>query len=953
MSGVSNGDLANESTFDSAYMYANGDTGTVGKVSLQNTDPISGANVVNAQRLLNELADTDGLTGEGDPNAKVYSSNNYVADGDDRKVAIEKLDQQLGSTQTQLDNLDTLNSQDVTIDPIGSTPNPNGMTLSGQNLNLEPANATNGGVLTAGTQSIGGEKTFVDNTKFSTLETTGIATIGGQLNVNGDLVVNGTMTTINSATVDTVDPNITVNKTGNDASAEGSGFTVDRTGTKGSLKYENALASKFKIGDLAAEAEVVTVSHAQTLTNKTLTSPVINSPTGITKTDVGLSAVTNDAQLKRSANDFNSFTEKTSLVDDDVFIIEDSAASGAKKFVKKVNLGAGGSGGGGAVNLITNGDAESAVSSIFTVYNDGSSARPTDGTGGTNANLTTSVTSTNPLTGTKSFLLTKAAFDAKGSGWSVADFAVPISMRAKVLQIDIDYIVNSGTFAAGSSTTDSDVIWYLYDVTNSTLIEPSSIKMLSSSTTLSDKFRASFQTSATGSSYRLIAHVATTSALAYELKVEVSVSPTTYVYGSPVTDWQSYIPTLTGFGTPAATSFWWRRNGQNIEIRGVFTSGTSTATEARVSLPSGYTSGGSSLIPSSLHEVGTGARQNANGFTLPIFVEQSVGYVVFGIASGTASGYVKQNGNSITNSGENVTIFASIPCAGLSSSVQMSDSYDGRVITANAQIAAAATTTNSGIVQFNTVTNDKVGAITTGASWKYTIMSAGDYKFGINMDVNIACNYQLFVNGSYAGYILSAPLSLYGYGERVVPNMKAGDYVHIVSETGGTVQAPSYFTAMKIQGPQAIAASESINAVYTTAAGQSIPNATDTIIDFGTAEIDNQGRVTTGGAWKFTANTSGVYEVSAYIQFLNGGAWNTAEDGLVSIFKNGSNFTRIGNTASTATHGTYVPIPCASRQIRLLSGDYIDLRAYQTSGSALTLAAASTLNWVSIKKVGN
>lgn len=270
MSGVSNGDLANESTFDSAYMYANGDTGTVGKVSLQNTDPLSGATVVNAQRLLNELADADGVAGEGDPNAKIYSSANYIQDGDDRKVAIAKLDDQLFMTQTQLDELDALNSQDVSLGPIGTTPNTEGMTLIGQTLNLEPASATNGGVLTAGTQTIGGNKTFQND-----------VTVTGNTVLNGNLTVNGTTTTVNSATVDTVDPNITVNKTGNDVSAEGSGLTVDRTGTKGSLAYENALASKFKIGDLASEAEVATVSHAQTFTNKTisgLTNTLTNIP---------------------------------------------------------------------------------------------------------------------------------------------------------------------------------------------------------------------------------------------------------------------------------------------------------------------------------------------------------------------------------------------------------------------------------------------------------------------------------------------------------------------------------------------------------------------------------------------------------------------------------------------------------------------------------------------------
>jgi hypothetical protein len=46
---------------------------------------------------------------------------------------------------------------------IGSTPNANGMTLSGSTLNLEPANGSFGGVVTNGTQTFGGNKVMSGN----------------------------------------------------------------------------------------------------------------------------------------------------------------------------------------------------------------------------------------------------------------------------------------------------------------------------------------------------------------------------------------------------------------------------------------------------------------------------------------------------------------------------------------------------------------------------------------------------------------------------------------------------------------------------------------------------------------------------------------------------------------------------------------------------------------------
>ena len=48
--------------------------------------------------------------------------------------------------------------------------------------------------------------------------------------------------------------------------------------------------------------------------------------------------VTDDAQLKRAAGDFNTFDEKTPLLDDDIVLIEDSAAGYVKKKAKISSL---------------------------------------------------------------------------------------------------------------------------------------------------------------------------------------------------------------------------------------------------------------------------------------------------------------------------------------------------------------------------------------------------------------------------------------------------------------------------------------------------------------------------------------------------------------------------------------------------------------------------------------
>lgn len=56
------------------------------------------------------------------------------------------------------------------VTPVGSSPNGNAASISGSALTLQPANGTNPGVLTAGTQTIGGSRTFsASSTTFSNL----------------------------------------------------------------------------------------------------------------------------------------------------------------------------------------------------------------------------------------------------------------------------------------------------------------------------------------------------------------------------------------------------------------------------------------------------------------------------------------------------------------------------------------------------------------------------------------------------------------------------------------------------------------------------------------------------------------------------------------------------------------------------------------------------------------
>jgi hypothetical protein len=100
------------------------------------------------------------------------------------------------------------------------------------------------------------------------INTTGNATVGN-MTVTGDLEVQGTTTTLNTETLDVEDANITINKGGTDASAEGAGLTIEGTGASdlGGIEYDSSLQSKFKVGD-ATKREILTADGQQVVTNK-------------------------------------------------------------------------------------------------------------------------------------------------------------------------------------------------------------------------------------------------------------------------------------------------------------------------------------------------------------------------------------------------------------------------------------------------------------------------------------------------------------------------------------------------------------------------------------------------------------------------------------------------------------------------------------------------------------
>jgi hypothetical protein len=113
-------------------------------------------------------------------------------------------------------NLSGTNTGDVTLGAVGSTPNANGASLSGQVLTIQPADGTNPGSLTAGAQSIGGAKTFTGAISASNLSgtNTGDISIGtaNGLSLTGQVLSLGLSSTSTTGALSSTDWNTFNNK---------------------------------------------------------------------------------------------------------------------------------------------------------------------------------------------------------------------------------------------------------------------------------------------------------------------------------------------------------------------------------------------------------------------------------------------------------------------------------------------------------------------------------------------------------------------------------------------------------------------------------------------------------------------------------------------------------------------------------------------------------------------
>ena len=223
----------------------------------------------------------------------------------------------------------------------------------------------------------------------------------------------------------------------------------------------------------------------------------------------------------------------------------------------------------GAINYIGN---QSAVDTTgWTTYADAAQSTPVDCTGGS-PNTTWTTTTSSPQRGSSNFVLTHnsgASRQGEGVAYAFTTDNQDSAFSPRALTLSANIYINDTDY------TNGDLAFYVYDVTNSTLITPSVTQITGAPYT----FVATFVTT-TSTSYRLCVHTAGTGTGAWVANFDnFYVGPSNVIQGLPVytQDISSNLSFPSGWNTPTLISAYLTRYGEKAFIQASWQNGSSVS----------------------------------------------------------------------------------------------------------------------------------------------------------------------------------------------------------------------------------------------------------------------------------------------------------------------------------------------------------------------------------------
>ncbi len=621
----------------------------------------------------------------------------------------------------------------------------------------------------------------------------------------------------------------------------------------------------------------------------------------------------------------------------------------------------------------------------WVAFADGAVTAPVDGTGGS-PNSTVTRTESTPLEGIASLLFTKnTGASRQGEGASV-DRILQASDATKMFTFNCDYQITTGTYNEGTATTQADLTWWVYDVTNSVMYQatPSNIGGAVSTT---NQYIAQWQWQVPAGCLRarIIMFIPTTTNASCTLRFNnIEFGRTARVQGAMQTPWQTYTPAATGgFGVITTISMLWRRVGSNMEIQANFSTGTVGASLGFINIPTGYSIDNSANGYTSSLVYGVGM------FTRHVGTEGSAGRVLcdgaslgFGLlfgwpwavsAGGTFVDSPILNTNGAFANTQAVKFTAEVPILGWAANGTIGQDADTRVVAAKYAMSATymLPTTTAAPYKFDTLSYDTHAAATygTGVTFTYYAPVAGIYQYQL---AERSSNTQAiagggdisrlvaFVNGTtiigslmYQNFVNSAgetkTRSTSASGQA---NLKTGDALTFTAASDGAsyfAQASTsnnWVSINRLSGPAQVQAAESPNAGASTTSAQSIANASTVVVNFDTVNWDTFGLITTGAGWKYTANRAGKIMVDAMVTFASG-VFTINNQIKLFVYKNGVLFRSLSYITINATVTDPMGIS-GGALVNVIAGDTIDVRVSHGESAGRALTSTATENYINL-----
>lgn len=607
------------------------------------------------------------------------------------------------------------------------------------------------------------------------------------------------------------------------------------------------------------------------------------------------------------------------------------------------------------------------LGTVGTLTNGLPTGSPTFGSGAS-ANLSIATTASS-IGGQFSLNYVSTAATTQGNMLASQAYTIDSEDQGKVLTVKFYYSASSGASNCNfSGTSSNSFAWAVWDATNSVwLTSAGNFNIIQSSG--SGYVTGTVQTGATTASIQLVIYNANATSGAATLTLDdFYLGPQTAPSGPAMADLGSNPWTPTGaFTTNTTYTGSWARTGKYFSGKVLMSfAGAPNSVSATINLPFSIDTTSMPTLTSANFGAGELTHSGTTYNIQLIYNSTTALSLIYQSAITGAQSALTQAAPVTIASGDKIELrLTDIPISGWSSNTTVSNDTDTRVVALQlAQATPSGTITGTAsLVTFGSPTTfvDTHGGYSTSTGLYtvpvtgyyrciYSARVSGSFTSSSNIVPGIAHNgsqvysNQIESSSSFSNVVGNVVATIYcSAGDTLSPLISEGNITTPVFASGVT---QNFFMVERLSGPAVVAATESVNARYTTSTSSISSSAT--AVKFTTKSFDSHNAYSTSTGL-YTVPVSGKYQINATMQ--PAGTSTSTPIASLYIYINGSEWSQ-GMQANYSTGNATNLTPNIADIVQCNAGDTIQIYASSNiSGAAANGNAFS--NWFSIARVGN